>query len=317
MLRRLKSINQKGQASIEYVLVLVIVIMIGLGIVWKFNSAFRQFASSYFGQYLDCLLANGELPAIASSKPGACDAQFRPFDIANGRSPVNVGSSSGSSGDSSNSGGNNSSRNSQGSKDSNSGDKSEKDSSTSGNGAAGSSSNRSSQRNKSDNDGNPGGLGSESANSLRVAAPSAAGSSSKSPVSNSSAESDKERDGDSDKKVELADGAGGSGNSRFGSRADVGEGRLKYVPGGRQGRGDGGEETLRPEKVPSGDRDQANGDGRVPLGKGGRKVASEDLDGSLGLPDFLRYLIIAAIIIALVLFLGGQAVQVSKGQDSG
>ncbi|MBX9766618.1 MAG: hypothetical protein K2X47_05045, partial [Bdellovibrionales bacterium] len=65
----MKSINQKGQASIEYVLVLVIVIMIGLGIVWKFNSAFRQFASSYFGQYLDCLLANGELPSIASGKP--------------------------------------------------------------------------------------------------------------------------------------------------------------------------------------------------------------------------------------------------------
>jgi hypothetical protein len=47
-----------------------------------------------------------------------------------------------------------------------------------------------------------------------------------------------------------------------------------------------------------------------------RSVAAQsEGDMSLSFGDFLRYLIIAAIIIALVLFLGGQLLQASKGMD--
>jgi hypothetical protein len=48
-----------------------------------------------------------------------------------------------------------------------------------------------------------------------------------------------------------------------------------------------------------------------------RSVAAQDTgDMSLSFGDFLRYLIIAAIIIALVLFIGGQLLQASKGMDN-
>jgi hypothetical protein len=306
----------------------VIVIMIGLGIVWKFNSAFRQFALSYFGQYLDCLLANGELPSIASGKPGTCDAEFKPFDLASGRSPINPSSSSSGSSGNSSSGDYGRAKDSKGSRSSSSGKSSDSPSSSSeGSGSSSgstssSSSSRRSSSSSSGKDDSPGGLGNDSANSSRVPAP-ATQASSKSAFgsgggSNSSGDSEKEKSGSDEKKSGDDSSGSGSGNSRFGSRSDTEEGRLRYVPSGSQAKRDDREETLRPEKVPASDGDSAGSAGRVPLAKGDRKVASsEDDDDSMALPNFIRYLLIAAIVIALVLFLGGQAVQISKGQEGG
>jgi hypothetical protein len=321
MLRRLTSINQKGQATIEYVLVLVIVIMMGLGIIWKFNSAFRTFALSYFGQYLDCLLANGELPSISSGKPGTCDAQFTAFDLASGRSPIDPYSSGSNSGGNSRGGDYGKAKNSQSSSGSKSSDSSS--SGDNGSGPRGSASSRKSSigssPSSSKKNNSPGGLGNDSSGDNRIPAPSRA--STNSPFGgrgNSPSGDDSGKSPNGDKEKFEAGSGGSSNSSRFGSRADIEDGRLRFVPSGSQSGSEGGEETLRPNKVSASERDATSSGQRIPIAKGSRKIASDnELDASMALPDFLRYLVIAAIIIALVLFLGGQALQISKGQDSG
>ena len=62
--------SQSGQAVIEYVLVLVIVVSILTGILFQFSSAFRTYTKALFGDYISCLLEAGELPgsSIACSE---------------------------------------------------------------------------------------------------------------------------------------------------------------------------------------------------------------------------------------------------------
>ena len=53
--------NESGQGILEYVLVLVVVVGIILGMLYQFNKSFRHFAEGYFS-YIGCLLETGELP---------------------------------------------------------------------------------------------------------------------------------------------------------------------------------------------------------------------------------------------------------------
>ncbi|MGE4131265.1 MAG: hypothetical protein AB7F86_06480 [Bdellovibrionales bacterium] len=46
-----------------------------------------------------------------------------------------------------------------------------------------------------------------------------------------------------------------------------------------------------------------------------RKTASADADTSFNIADFIRYLIIAALVIALVMFIGGQVLKVGKSME--
>ncbi len=49
-----------------------------------------------------------------------------------------------------------------------------------------------------------------------------------------------------------------------------------------------------------------------------RKVASSDVkdeETKMGFGDFMRWLLIAAIVIAIVFFLGGQALQIGKNWE--
>ncbi len=88
-------LNSSGQATVEYVLVAIIVIVIVLGLVFQFNDAFRNYSRNYFGAYLQCLLDNGELPNLgAENSASTCDQEFQAFNIASGRVPAYVGASS-------------------------------------------------------------------------------------------------------------------------------------------------------------------------------------------------------------------------------
>ena len=95
--RRANLTSESGQAFVEYTLVLVVIVAITLGVFYQFNSAFRSFAQSYFGDYLTCLLEAGELPSLGGSG-GSCEADFQPFNFENGRPLIagNKGSSGGS-----------------------------------------------------------------------------------------------------------------------------------------------------------------------------------------------------------------------------
>lgn len=79
--------SQKGQGTIEYVLVLVVGVAIVLGLLYQLNSAFKTWANNYFGDYLTCLLETGDLPSIGGSPgdTGICEQFFQPFTWAGGR----------------------------------------------------------------------------------------------------------------------------------------------------------------------------------------------------------------------------------------
>lgn len=61
--------------------------MVVLGGIYQLNSAFREWAKGYFGDYLACLLETGELPSIGGSvgDSGLCNQFFKPFNLKDGR----------------------------------------------------------------------------------------------------------------------------------------------------------------------------------------------------------------------------------------
>lgn len=84
---------QNGQAIIEYILILVVVVSLILGLGYQFNSAFRAYVTNYFGNYLACLLETGELPVLgANSGGGTCSAQFyRAYNPSDGQPLPGIG----------------------------------------------------------------------------------------------------------------------------------------------------------------------------------------------------------------------------------
>jgi ubiquitin len=76
--------SQAGQASIEMVLMLVIGMLIALGMVYRFNVAFKKYTIDMYGTYYRCLLEAGELPGVGA----VCGDKKSRFDMANGKDLV-------------------------------------------------------------------------------------------------------------------------------------------------------------------------------------------------------------------------------------
>lgn len=68
-------------------LLLFVAVMLVMGLAYQFNDAFRVWAKSYFGDYLACLLETGELPALGGTggQSSSCSAIFKSFSLADGR----------------------------------------------------------------------------------------------------------------------------------------------------------------------------------------------------------------------------------------
>ena len=79
--------EESGQAAIEYILLLVVVVGVLLGSVYQFNSAFSFWADNYFGDYLACLIESGELPSLggSSGSSGECNQLYKEFSPDDGR----------------------------------------------------------------------------------------------------------------------------------------------------------------------------------------------------------------------------------------
>lgn len=56
------SLNTRGQTLLEYILLLLITVAIGLGLLIQFNQAVREYTDMLMGDYLTCLLQTGSLP---------------------------------------------------------------------------------------------------------------------------------------------------------------------------------------------------------------------------------------------------------------
>ncbi len=275
--------QQGGQAVTEYILVLVVVVAMILGGLYQVNSAFKVWAQGYFGDYLSCLLETGELPALGgsvSAAAGICNELYEPFSIENGR-PL-LASSSGSGGGSSSSSGS-SKNNSDSSSSSSSSDRGVRDT---GGGSSGSSQINPSARFGSSNRFQP---NNESQSSKRSGSTYTGSTENSVPMSLLGP--------DSNGRIKMND----SGFLMdYGADIERDRKQIKSEAGSKKSE-DSVQERGRKKAMPL----------RAPASK-----ALEDKDEEMTFGSFLRYLIIAAIIIALVLVVGGQLLQISKSSGS-
>lgn len=270
--------NIRGQAAVEYVLMLVIIVAMIYGLTSQIFRPVNAFLDNYMGKYLECILEMGELPSLGSESTAledeGCNARFQPGTLANGRPPNGSGGAGSGSSSSSNSSTNKNS------------------SSSEGGGSGGSSGTYAGSQSRG---------GSRFLN--RGRRPS------------SGVESGGAANG---KVVEIALDGGGSG-SFFKGASGGGSAVIRRKTSSVAISGLTEVERKRLEK-------KANGEGRSTIVTGEsikppvkklmvkkppeRTIEKEEEPFTIG--NFIRIIFIAAIIIALVLFIGGQALQMSK-----
>ena len=89
-----KLADRSGQATMEYILLLVITVSLILSLTNQFFTPFKSFINNYMGDYVSCLLETGEFPSTGSppSSKSECDFKFKPATLAGGRAPNTSGS---------------------------------------------------------------------------------------------------------------------------------------------------------------------------------------------------------------------------------
>lgn len=277
-----KSIRESGQAALEYVLLLFVVVVVLGGLLFGLADGTRRFVDNYFGAYFQCLLETGELPRLGGDSGGAdaseCESEFQPFTIADGRPPITDGDLA--SGDQADSGTN------------------------------------SSPVNVSDIDAGSGSEGAVGgtlipAGSTGDFGEAGSGRGSRIPIASSGRSNGSSSDGNQP-PVYMNNAAGEDFNEN--------SGRQEYVLA--YGRGLSGEEEER-EGAPSSVAAAGGSAGeedlrsikRVPTNSEEKKEVKVDDDTGLSIPDFLRYILIIGMILAIVVFFGGQVLQYQKSKD--
>lgn len=273
--------NSSGQGITEYILLLLILVMVFLGGIYQLNTAFEKWANNYFGNYLACLLETGELPSIggAPGDSGICNEMFESFSLANGRQ-LKPNFNGGEPGD----------------------------------GSGGSSDDGSAGR--GDPDKGAGGVREgQSSRGSYVSSGSSFGSS----RSMNNGRPQKVRVNRQKEKAKYTGSTAsslpaGAGYSQVNSR----EGRPQYVAVyGKRVVDVKEEERGQTKQTSSVKRTPGSNDSNRRV-KVLRKEINKDVmieDEPMTIGGYIRFLIIAAIIIALVLLLGGQALQISKNSE--
>jgi hypothetical protein len=83
--------HNRGQAVVEYVLLLVVTVSILLALIYQIFRPFQSFVKAYMGDYVSCLLETGELPGLGNKDSEAlladegCDSKFDAATLASGR----------------------------------------------------------------------------------------------------------------------------------------------------------------------------------------------------------------------------------------
>lgn len=270
--------NDRGQAVIEYVLMLIITVSLILMLVTQIFKPMQAFVQSFMGDYMACLLETGELPALGQDT-GQSECKINFQNVAG-----SVNNSSSSSGSSSN------------------------------NSSSSSSTSKSSSNN--------------SESSTSGSSGTYAGSNSRSPGNNSISRQRSpskgidSSSGPNGKVVEIALEGGGAGgfyrSNTGGTYVEVGR-RVASVPI----TGLTAEERKKLEKKGQGANKTTSiqGEGFSPpikktaVKKPDEKAQLVDEDKPVTFGNFIRWLFIAALVIALLIFLGGQALQFSKSAE--
>jgi Flp pilus assembly pilin Flp len=295
--------NRKGQAAVEYVLLLVVIVSMILAAKGLFSGV-NKFIGDYVGDYFACLMDHGELPALGVSEAdlknhtNKCSAKF---SIANGATLTGPGSSGGGGSSSKSKANQNAKSSNKSSSNSDSksklGSASNKDGS--GNGAGG---------------GSSGGKNSAYANG-RIKR------------SNSPSTSDGPSEADNKSKIIEDEGAvsafGRGDNNRNSNRSRFTQYKYKAITSGQMF--DEVEKTSkREERKPSvkslskmsadeGFRPGPRTNNFVPPERK-PAVASEDTDPNFGFGKMMKWLMIAGMVVAIVVFFGGQIMNYSNSE---
>lgn len=270
------ALNRKGQALVEYILVLVVVVGIVLGAIYQLNSAFKYWAENYFGDYLTCLLETGELPGLGADENSnsECAQLYKEFSAAS-----LLDGKAGSKGDGTDGSG---------------------DGSDGGGAAKAPSTNLES-----------GGAASNSRNF-------ASGNGTSSRFSSRSGEGDESGE-DGIERDESNIGAGAVSpidyNSQNGRPRRIALDRSGYGRGAKDRKDKEKDKVKAKKKVEDETNKQVIGPKLVPINRSIASNVEAPEITPMGFGGFLRYLIMAAIFIAIIIFIGGQAVQVSKSMD--
>jgi hypothetical protein len=262
--------NQKGQAIVEYMMVLIVVVAIILGAIYQLNNSFKIWANAYFGEYVTCLLETGELPTLGGTQAGGecLTPKFVAPKLADGAD----GSSSngeGSDSDSSNSKG------------------------------------KGGGKSVADGDGS-GSSGSQAA---------LQGTSSRFRIKRVRGSSDGDEGGSGESISMLS--SSGVGNSAYYNSNDGRPQRIRITYSfARRGKKEK-EDEKKIQKSKSVEKGQRAESGPVLMRVDARNLAQvKEIDMKPpGFGDYLRYLIIIAIVMLVVLFIGGQALQITKSMD--
>ena len=98
MERQSQACNDRGQGTLEYVLLLVTAISLVTAIAFRIFMPFNKWLKVYMGSYLECLLDAGELPTLGTVGGGGqiCNQYYEGFSLANGRPPKDDSAAKGS-----------------------------------------------------------------------------------------------------------------------------------------------------------------------------------------------------------------------------
>lgn len=269
--------NNRGQAVVEYVLLVIISVSLVLALMNVIFKPFGEFIDNYMGKYVACLLEYGELPTLGGDTPSEvdedseCNKKFQPGTLAAGRPPT--------------------------------------DSSTSGSSSSGSQSSNSSSDSASSGSSSSTYAGSNS----RGGSNQIGGGGRRSVGTESS-------DGPQGKVVESALSSGPNGaffNSRNNYEMAQQGRKVSSVP--LSGLSEAERKKIAKKKDKVGQAVSSNeGFGpapkKIPVKPPPQKTELEDIP-PMTIGNFIRYLFIAALVIALVIFIGGQALQMSKSGE--
>ena len=76
-----RSRSRRGQGTLEFVLLIVVFVSLVLALTAQFFKPFKKYADYYLGEYVQCLLDEGELP-ILGSENSTVDCGTPPSDFA-------------------------------------------------------------------------------------------------------------------------------------------------------------------------------------------------------------------------------------------
>lgn len=290
-------LNESGQAALEYVLVMVVVITIAIAFSSRVIKPMGAFVQDVMGTYVSCLLETGELPKLGNeeTKKDSCSAVYNSAfgTFKKGLSTGNFSKSNSASGGSS---------------------KSDE---------SGSNSNRSrNSRNQSNNNSDSSSYGSNST----YAGSASRGGSNKIPnrgsasIGSDGAGSQYEYQEAKVKNISQNQNKS-RGNNSFNRSGSYNGNQNKTVIINMQDLSEKdvakltGNKTSVKEITINSNESQSNAikKKKIKIENRQSEVIAEDIEVEpIGFGDYARYLLIAAIIIALVVFLGGQAFQISK-----